>query len=59
VLPEARALSMMTVLNPKAAESIKTSLPRVNASLLATMKSRLQEKYRRELVAIGTEINSG
>ena len=59
VLPEAKALSMMTVLNPKAAESIKTSLPRVSASLLATMKGRHEEMYRRDLAAVERETNNG
>jgi hypothetical protein len=58
-LPEAKPLGMMALLNPAASESLSVSFPRVSASILATMKTRIEEIYRRELASIEMESNNG
>jgi hypothetical protein len=58
-LPEAKPLGMMALLNPAASESLSVSFPRVSASILATMKTRIEEIHRRDFASIETENNHG
>ncbi|MCG2639660.1 MULTISPECIES: hypothetical protein [Bradyrhizobium] len=56
LLPKAEALGLMNVMNPKASESIATSLPRLGATIIATIEDRIERMHRRDLKRCNSEV---
>jgi hypothetical protein len=53
-LPEAKPLSLTTLLNPEASESLAVSSPRMSKSLLDAMRSRIDQIRHRQLKSVET-----